>query len=475
MEEVESQKDSEKEKPKKGKSEEEFNKKIQKNQFKIMTTFKKIKNLYSDGIMPLIKHHKREVGDSLQNLMGEEDDNQKIQNLKNRKINKDMKTSKSFNTKSHMSENAQNLSQKIKFQINKVRRSQEDITALNALYLNNKYFPDEDPEQKNKNNNRYDDNEIKKEEKVENYKEALRKKKLRNNFEIIAKSYHKTLKDAFLKFNPEMNLNNLKMLIQISPTLRDDISKTKKEVDGDVKNVTDKKRYHKEYQRILQKNLKSKSTKLLDPKLYKSDEIGQKSQTTKNDVMGNNNKRKSSVILPNIGRGSSFVNNRDEMVKFELMKKLMKKDTKRFMTIMDEQFEQIYRLHNISQQINSYIGNENISKKIDNHLKDFEMHNYLNSLKSYNEAKNPVFKPKDYFASQKNKLDDLYSDLYINKLEKRVLDNERKIRQNLLINKAGYFNKMHNDMRNSLKEFDNNISSNGIKLEDNQDNNADTI
>ena len=298
---------------------------------------------------------------------------------------------------------------------------------------------------------------------------------MRNNFEIIAKSYHKTLKDAFLKFNPEMNLNNLKMLIQISPTLRDDISKTKKEVDGDVKNVTDKKRYHKEYQRILQKNLKSKSTKLLDPKLYKSDEIGQKSQTTKNDVMGNNNKRKSSVILPNIGRGSSFVNNRDEMVKFEIMKKLMKKDTKRFMTIMDEQFEQIYRLHNISQQINSYIGNENISKKIDNHLKDFEMHNYLNSLKSYNEAKNPVFKPKDYFASQKNKLDDLYSDLYINKLEKRVLDNERKIRQNLLINKAGYFNKMHNDMKNSLKEFDNNISSNGIKLEDNQDNNADTI
>ena len=163
------------------------------------------------------------------------------------------------------------------------------------------------------------------------------------------------------------------------------------------------------------------------------------------------------------------------MVKFEIMKKLMKKDTKRFMTIMDEQFEQIYRLHNISQQINSYIGNENISKKIDNHLKDFEMHNYLNSLKSYNKAKNPVFKPKDYFASQKNKLDDLYSDLYINKLEKRVLDNERKIRQNLLINKAGYFNKIHNDMRNSLKEFDNNISSNGIKLEDNQDNNADTI
>ena len=103
------------------------------------------------------------------------------------------------------------------------------------------------------------------------------------------------------------------------------------------------------------------------------------------------------------------------------------------------------------------------------------MHNYLNSLKSYNKAKNPVFKPKDYFASQKNRLDDLYSDLYINKLEKRVLDNERKIRQNLLINKAGYFNKMHNDMRNSLKEFDNNISSNGIKLEDNQDNNADTI
>ena len=35
----------------KKKSEEAFNKKLKKNQFKIMTTFKKIKNLYSDGII----------------------------------------------------------------------------------------------------------------------------------------------------------------------------------------------------------------------------------------------------------------------------------------------------------------------------------------------------------------------------------------------------------------------------------------
>ena len=34
---------------------------------------------------------------------------------------------------------------------------------------------------------------------------------------------------------------------------------------------------------------------------------------------------------------------------------------------------------------------------------------------------------------------------------------------------------MTDDMKNSLKEFDYNISSNGINLEENQENNLDTL
>ena len=480
MENEESQKNSEKIKDKK-KSEEDFNKKLEKNQFKIMTTFKKIKNLYSDRIVSLIKQHKRAVGDFLQDLIGDERDYKKS-NLKNRKKN-EMQASKSLNNKSHMSENVQLLSNKIKIQINKVRKTQDDITALNALYLNNnKSFTDIE---QLSNNNRYNNNKnyntsldkSDKEDKEENYEKALKTPNIRNNFELITNNYHHKLNEAFSKFNPKMNLNNLKMLIQLSPKMRDEISKMKEEVDGDIKDITDKNRYHKQYQRMLKKNKQSKSTKLLDPKLYKGDEIIQKSLSTKNQKLSINNKTKSKLILPKIKKSGSFLKNRDEAIKMEILKKMKSKDTKKAMSIMDEQNEQIHRLHNISQQINSYIESDNISKKIDSHLNDYKVYKYLEFLKKKEQRNNSnlAFKPKDYFVFQNKKINDLYNDLYINKLESRILDKERKYHESLLSNRAGFFNKMNDDLKNSLKEFDNNISSSGINLEDNQENNLDTL
>ena len=59
-----------------------------------MTTFKKIKNQYSDGITHKIKHHKRVVGDSLKDLMGEENDEHNNINHKKKLESKDMKVKK---------------------------------------------------------------------------------------------------------------------------------------------------------------------------------------------------------------------------------------------------------------------------------------------------------------------------------------------------------------------------------------------
>ena len=70
----------------KNRLEEEFERKIDKNQFKILTTFKKIKNLYSDGIMPKLKHHRRIVGNSYKNLMGEEIEYYYNKNMEIKKI-----------------------------------------------------------------------------------------------------------------------------------------------------------------------------------------------------------------------------------------------------------------------------------------------------------------------------------------------------------------------------------------------------
>ena len=162
---------------KKNKMEEEFQRKLDKNQFKVMTTFKKIKNQYSDGITHKIKHHKRVVGDSLKDLMGEENDEHNNINHKKKLESKDMKVSKSSVNMSHKSELVEKLSKKIQLQINKVKKSHEDLTALNALYLDNSNTVPENNESNNRNINNL--NNLIKSSDFSNYDEAIRKKKVK--------------------------------------------------------------------------------------------------------------------------------------------------------------------------------------------------------------------------------------------------------------------------------------------------------
>ena len=460
----------------KNRLEEEFERKIDKNQFKILTTFKKIKNLYSDGIMPKLKHHRRIVGNSYKNLMGEE--NEEDKKIKQKKIIefKNLQTSRSSKNISYMSDNAKTLSDKIKYHINKVKKSHEDITALNALFLDNNIFVDNQSENNDKSNNRYNSNNLEKSGETTNYEEAIRKKKLRNNFELIANNYHKKMNHAFTKFNPDNYLNNLKMLIQISPTMRDDIEKIKSEVEGDIKDVTDKNRLHKKYKRLLEKNIKSKSVQMLDPRYYKSNKIIKKSVTSKNTTLGSSiRSNKNSILLPSIGNEKPLVNNRDNKIKFGIMRKLKRNDSKRIMNIIDHQVDHMNRLHNISQEISNYIGNENIGHKIDSCFRDFKMHKYFNLFKRNDENKDSSFKIRDYYSSQKDKINGLFGDLYTNKMQAKIIEKERKLATKLRLNKDEYFNKLNNEMKNSLDEFDNNINLNQVNLEENQQNKESTL
>ena len=56
------------------KKEEDFSKKLEANKLTIMTSFNKIKNTYSDGIIHKIKHHKKSVNNSVKLLIGEKKD-----------------------------------------------------------------------------------------------------------------------------------------------------------------------------------------------------------------------------------------------------------------------------------------------------------------------------------------------------------------------------------------------------------------
>ena len=453
---------------KKNKLEEDFQKKLEKNQFKIMTTFKKVRSQYSDGIIPIIKHHKREIRDSLKHLMGE--DNYERERIKQKRLLqlKDLKASKSSSDISHMSPGARALTKKIRFQINKVKKSHEDLTALNALYLDNSNSFKEI-----NNNDRYKNNfNLIKSLDSSNYEEAIRKKNLRNNFELMGDKFHKGLSKAFInKFNPDKYLDSLKTLIKASPTVRDDVTKTKKEIEDDIKNITDKSKYRKRYKRLIEKKIKNNSLQMLDPQLYKPEEIGKKSNTVKKVEMSPDfEKKKNSIFLPNIGGRKNFMNNRDNRIKMGIVAKLQKNENKKIMNTVEQQFDHMNKLYNITKEIDNYIGNENIEQKIETNMHDYKMHKYLNSLKKNDDKEISIFKPKDYYFLQRHKIDDLFGDLLINKLKTRVLDKERKLTDKLKLNKYDYFSKIVNEMKISLNEFDNNMNTNKIDIKENPKN-----
>ena len=131
--------------------EEDFQKKLEKNKFIIMTPFKKVKNQHSTGIIRIIKHHKRIINDSLKQLKsGENDINNRIKHKRFSQL-KDLTNSKSCFNIPHMSPGCQTLMKKIRFKINKIKKSHEDLTALNSLFLDNTNSIQEN----NKNNSNY--------------------------------------------------------------------------------------------------------------------------------------------------------------------------------------------------------------------------------------------------------------------------------------------------------------------------------
>ena len=392
-----------------------------------------------------------------------------------------MISSKTIIDISHLSDKAKILSKKINFHINKVRKSHEDLAALNALYLDNDIYNNNknvlnNNRYNNANSNNNSNEKLNNSKEGENYEEAIRKKNLRNNFELIANNYHKQLSKAFIKYDPVIYLNNVKMLIQVSPTLREDITKIKKDVDQDVDQITDQKKYEKIYKRFLDKSTRSKSLIKLEPNIYKSQDILKKSVTTKNQ--GNLRerispspipiKKNNKLILPDLGHDKINTNNRDYKIKVGMLKKMIKKDSKKFMDIRDQQFDEVNRLHNISKEIDNYIEGGNISKKIDSFVHDYQMNKYLNQFQfddDENNKKNINFKPKDYYFSQRKKIYNLFGDLYTNKLEARIREKEKKLGDKLRMNKDDYFLKINEDMKKSLNEFDNNILENQINID----------
>ena len=363
----------------KNKNEEIFNKSLESNQLIIMNQFKKIKNKYSDGIMPKIKHHKRFLNNQVKILVG--DENEQINTLFNKFKKKELHSSKSAVDITYISDKAKKLRKKINFHVNKVKKSHEDLTAINGLYLENSLFPEKKI---------FENKSIINSQEKENYEEGIRKKNVRNYFELISNNYHIKLNLSFLKYNPLIYTNNLKVLLQASSEVRDDITKTMQEVEGDITAKRDKHKYLKLYQKIkTTKHCRNKTIELLTPNSIRSNEIKLLSpKTTKifeQENLNNFNNQQNKTILPRLSEIKKFKLKRESKIGF--IRGIKRKESKKFLDIVDQQFDDMNRLHNISKEIEKYIDDENISKKIDDNVKDFKEFKYLESFRENNDDK----------------------------------------------------------------------------------------
>lgn len=130
--------------------------------------------------------------------------------------------------------------------IKHIKESTDEIKQLNALYLV-------------KTSNKFINNSA--EDELPNIK--AHKEKEAKNFSYINDNYRKQLNKAFMKFNPLIHLENLKMLEEVDPEIKKDICQLKEVIDQDLKEITDKNYYKQRYNELMKKKRSSIKKELL--------------------------------------------------------------------------------------------------------------------------------------------------------------------------------------------------------------------
>ena len=478
------------------KQEEEGNSKthkLEENNYNNIKIWKQKQNTLSDGIIPKINYNKRVVKEALNNIMGEDnEDNNEV--MGGSKGKKELKSSTSAKNLDQVSPYAKKILKKINKHVKQIKESSEDIVAMNALYLDNKIFQNKT----NRNNKRYF-NSLSKSEHIKlpntpnnvtnsqgdklfenNYSQALYKKDKRNNFLFVNSNYRNQLNRAFMKFNPLIYLNNLKILLQVSPSIRDDVAKTKKEVEEDINQLCDKHRYSKKLNHYLAKNMRSRSVEMANQNsnILKNIDIKKRKNnliinTNLNSSLNNNTKEENNSsstnnnkptfsFLPKITREKILGSPKELKVGFGLFEKLKRKESKKILSIREQKIEEANKIYKITNEIENFMGKENIGQKVDKYVDDYKLKKYLNQFRD--DHSENILKKKDYYRQQKERINEMFGEIFINNIHKKARERERYYNDRLRRDKNDYFFKIDSELKKSLKEFDNNVILNQIDL-----------
>ena len=418
---------------------------------KVLEKFWKMKyNIVPEGMYQKTLDYKKDMKNLIDILL-EEKKREKLLKLKKIKL----KQSSSIKSMEHISPNVKTIITKIGRNYGKIRNSIANISKTNGLYLRQnaiKALDNLNSEEKNQNmekiieDDKYNINYYKTQRNkkfILNDVNTLERKSF-NNFLYSNASYRKQLNFAFLKYNPNKHLENLKLLVQTEPLIRKDVNIIKKEVDEDIKWRCDKHHFRKKYE-ILKKRFKRSNSVQTDPKLQ----------------LDNQNKK----ILPNLNTKETvnimkiLTPSFSDKKIFNIYDIKKKEEDSKIIIHKEKKLEELKNILKASSGINELIKDNNINKKIDMFKTNYDI---KVKLSEYYDDNNKNLLETDYFYEEKkniiNKLGNIYEFKISNNLKEKEKENKLKGK---IINDNDAFNlKLIEEKNDAINDIDENIKDN---------------
>ena len=227
-------------------------------------------------------------------------------------------------------------------------------------------------------------------------------------------------------------MNNLKILEKADPLIKKDIDDLKKNIDEEIKELTDVHRIRKKYDKFIEKKKMTKS------------------KSTNNFI--EQNKTLSSLI--NNNSRNSFENNKN----FILTRKSIFNKKKYNIEGKVEEMEKIIECAN---SISDLIDKNNIENNINKSLSQYAIDNY----NEFYEKKKRV-EPKNFFERQNNIIFQQLSNIKTLKLDKKVLNEQKNIQKQIQNLKNQHLNKVNQITDFLKKDLKSNLEKHKINLDD---------
>ena len=444
-------------------------------------------NVLPEGMPQKLVYQKRQMKFMVDLL------NEEVKKAQRKKDLNKLKRSESENgiaahIEEHVSPHVKKMLIKIGKNVNHIKESIMDITRMNGLYLGDKakkfflkthQINRRDDISFNKNNSavnlrrkrvlkkistgqKESNNETQLNQNMVQSKDKNEKNKKKEeytkNFLYVNNNYRRQLNFAFLKYNSEKHLENIKFLVKAEPSIREDINNIIDEVEKDIKWKCDKKHFAKKYFHLIEKNKKIKMLKELHNK-EKMQNDKDKDKTILPEIKNKENKKKYieknfkkktfSSIYQKISFGMKY--NKKELNKLNVQKEQSKEEMNHMLVA--------------SKEIDNFLQDDNINNKIDMFQTDYAkfMYGY-----GYENNKNINLLEKDYFMDEKENIVDKIGTVYCFKINK-ISNEQEKLYKGKIYDEAKKFRKRIIDgKKNALDEFNGYLTTYDIKLK--QDN-----